>query len=954
MPQSLPTGHKDAVVSPPNSYATCLLDAMPSHIAIMDQFGNIEFVNKAWTDFAKENQWALSGFGVGLNYFDVLNSALESGEQSALDVATGIQNVIQGRNHQFHFEYPCHTPKSELWFAMTVTRFEVDGIQHFLVSHQNITERKSSELHYQGKEQLLRSVYDSSSDAIILLADNSVFDCNAKAIQMFGFASIEEFLKLHPVDLSPFHQPDGVESRIKAEAHMQRAMEHGEARFDWIHRRKDGNLFSAEVLLTYFESQGRHLMQATVRDITYRKEVEEALRRGREDLNIAQRIAHVGSWYWEIESGHMTWSDELYEMYGCDPKWPPPPFAEQQSLFTEESYQRMHSAIEQTMESGVQFELELEMVSKEDQSKWIWFRGELVNDTCGVRVGMRGVAQDISERKKAEEAREEALARLEKIASRLPGVVYQFRIRPDGSFCFPYASQRLYDIHGVTPEEVREDGSKALDFHHPEDSDGLMSAIQKSVMDLSPWKHEFRLKFPDGTIRWLAGNSVPEREADGSTLFHGYFEDVTEQVGSQQKLLEAHAAAKSANRAKSEFLANMSHEIRTPMTAILGYAEILAEGQSNGLPQETQSDCIDTIKRNGEHLLSIINDILDISKIEADKLTAECIDTSPLHVAQDVIELMKVKAEAKGIEVSLSIATPIPETIQSDPTRLRQILVNLVGNAIKFTELGSVTIVIRMEDMTSPSIFFDVIDTGIGITEAQINKLFQSFEQADASTTRKFGGTGLGLRISKRLAQILGGDIEVTSKPGCGSTFTTCISTGSLDGIHWIQCTPESMHRITERCNQETAASESATEPESQLPLNGLRILLAEDGPDNQRLISFHLGRAGAIVDVVDNGKYAVEWLTVDGTISSELRWPNRTDLILMDMQMPEMDGYEATEMLRSKGCKIPILALTAHAMDVDLDRCIDAGCDMRLTKPIDRAALIKACQEMGKQPSAS
>jgi PAS domain S-box-containing protein len=547
-------------------------------------------------------------------------------------------------------------------------------------------------------------------------------------------------------------------------------------------------------------------------------------------------------------------------------------------------------------------------------------------------------------REQANAAKNEATKRLEKLASRLPGVVYQFRLRPDGSFCFPYASERMFEIHGVHPEEIVEDGSKVLEFHHPDDSALFLEKIRLASKEAGPFLHEFRLKFGDGTIRWVSIDCIPEFESDGSVLFHGYAADVTNRLHAQQSLLAAHAAAEYANRAKTEFLANMSHEIRTPMTAILGYADILAEEPTNALSQVSKAECIETIKRNGQHLLSIINDILDISKIEADKLLVEKIAVSPLQIAQDVLELMKLKAQAKGLVLTMETTTPVPKSIQTDPTRLRQILVNLIGNAIKFTELGSITLSIHVDREKRSQLCFDIIDTGIGIDKEQITKLFRPFEQADASTTRKFGGTGLGLQISKRLAEILGGDIQVTSEPGSGSVFSLTIATGDLDEFEWTQAALH-VDQSTTMPSVQRSPSDQVSQS-SQLPLRGVRVLSVEDGVDNQRLISFHLSKAGAVVDIASNGRLAVEKLCIGGSIDQAICLPPPIDIVLMDMQMPEMDGYQATQILRSKGFSGPILALTAHAMEADQFKCLEAGCDVWLTKPIEKSELIRVCQK--------
>ncbi len=398
------------------------------------------------------------------------------------------------------------------------------------------------------------------------------------------------------------------------------------------------------------------------------------------------------------------------------------------------------------------------------------------------------------------------------------------------------------------------------------------------------------------------------------------------------------AEAEMANAAKSEFLANMSHEIRTPMTAILGFVDILREeGNLNNAPKH-RLDAIDTIRRNGEHLLQLINDILDISKIEADKLEVESISFSPVQIVADVQSLMQVRADAKDLSFDIEFIDALPETITSDPTRLKQILVNLTGNAIKFTETGKVRLVTSLvSDGTKPKIQFDVIDTGIGMTDDQISKLFQAFTQADSSTTRKFGGTGLGLLISKRLAEMLGGNITVESEPGNGTTFRVTLDAGSLQSMKLLD-----NPNTTEINRSPTTASEK--DKPIKLDCN---ILLAEDGPDNQRLISFVLKKVGAEVTVVENGKLAVDAALAARDAGTPF------DVILMDMQMPIMGGYEASTLLRRKGYTGSIIALTAHAMADDRKKCIDAGCNDYTTKPINRKKMFEMIQYWQQNPSA-
>ena len=396
-----------------------------------------------------------------------------------------------------------------------------------------------------------------------------------------------------------------------------------------------------------------------------------------------------------------------------------------------------------------------------------------------------------------------------------------------------------------------------------------------------------------------------------------------------EELRQANEEAVAASRSKSEFLANMSHEIRTPMTAILGFTDVLLES----LVDEDQIAAASTIRRNGNHLLEIINDILDLSKIEADRLDVEQIPCSPIEIVRDVVSLMQVRADAKGLPLIARFDGPLPETIHSDPTRLRQILINIVGNAVKFTSRGRVEITTSLTQLASgPHMRFEVRDTGIGISAEQQQRLFQPFSQADSSMSRQFGGTGLGLAICKRLAELLDGEISVESRPAEGSCFAVTVATGPLDNIRMIEPGTAAECRESFRPNV------------NKTPRLDCRVLLADDGPDNQRLISFLLKKAGADVEVVDNGQQALEaaMASLPGRGHRHTDPDRPFDVILMDMQMPVLDGYSATRQLRAAGYAGPIIAITAHAMTGDRDKCLEAGCDDYIRKPIDRNALIE------------
>lgn len=458
---------------------------------------------------------------------------------------------------------------------------------------------------------------------------------------------------------------------------------------------------------------------------------------------------------------------------------------------------------------------------------------------------------------------------------------------------------------------------------HRDDLDLIKTAITQAVEQSEPYIVQYRVVHPSGRIVHIEARGKMSGGADGhGQLFSGTSIDITDKVLATQELNRAKLDAEVANESKSTFLANMSHEIRTPLGAILGFAEFLRHpGQS---PEEI-NDCVETIARNGDHLLNIVNDILDLSKVESGKFELEVQRTSLSDLMNETYLLLRKKAAEKQLTFSMQVVGDLPRFIRTDPTRLKQVLINIIGNAIKFTEYGYVEVSVSLQTQlagASPLLQIKVKDSGCGLSVENANRLFEPFMQADTTTSRKFGGTGLGLALSRRLARAMSGDLKLQdSVPGQGATFIIWVSTGDVSGEERIISFREAPQRSS---HDHIAIADSGA-------LAGLSILVVEDTIDNQRLISRILQTAGATVALAANG--------LEG-VTQGLAEP--FDAILMDIQMPELDGYEATRRLRSGGFSKPIIALTAHAMLEERRRCLDAGCNDNMTKPIDQRRLVE------------
>ena len=635
-------------------------------------------------------------------------------------------------------------------------------------------------------------------------------------------------------------------------------------------------------------------------------------------LRLTEEMAGVGQWRMDAETFKSTWSDRVYDIYGVTRETFDPGLADAVAFFHPDDRAMVQDAVMHGVNTGEGFRIRARLIRADGEERLVETQARTERDSDGRVNAMVGVFRDITEAERAVLRITESERRYRLLASRVTDIIVTYGV--DG--LVTYVSPSLEAVTGYPPEALI--GQPATSFIHPDDIPALTESFREFVKAPPEYSQRgvtYRGLQRDGEVRWFEARTSIIRDDDGRVVeFQDVVRDVTDTKRLEHALTEARDRAEAGARTKSEFLANMSHELRTPLTSVIGFSGLLVS--SGNLPPDERM-WANRIATASDALLSVINDILDYSKLEADAVDLDPQPFDPRAMAQGAAAIVESQCLARGLTLTVDVAAGLPAAVMGDEGRLRQVTLNFLSNAVKFTSAGEIRLTVA-ED--AGRLRVAVRDSGIGIPPDKISQLFDRFTQADASTTRVYGGTGLGLAISYRLIEMMGGQIGVDSTPGEGSTF-------------WFT--------IPMMCAE---AAGDQTAPADTVVPSGLRILMADDAAANRELVTAIMGGLGADLDTVCNGAEAVEAARAGGY-----------DLILMDVHMPVMDGLAATRAIRAMGGatgQTPIVALTANVQPEHVERCLAAGMDGHVGKPIQLTELLDVMNQasqrnasVGEQP---
>ena len=832
----------------------------------------------------------------------------------------------------------CHQTKAgdPLWLNTTITPVtDQNGkITEFFAVQSDITEQKINEARLLTENQnesdlMLQSVLEEITEYSLVTTDSKglIRSFNSGSEKMYGYTK-EELVGKETVDI--LHKPEKIQARADElskkygariphnEIYVKVPEEKGIEIQETLARRKDGSIFPIKLTVTpTFDSAGQIVGYLGIaEDISELRDIEESLEYSERRFMGTFEGSVVGMAIADVDGRILNANTALSKIFGYD-----------RNTLNSLNYKELThpddllANINQRkacLEGAISgFQINKRYIHADGHIFEGRMTSSLIRDKEGKPLYFLSQVEDVTEQQKLGEDLRNTSERLSMATNTSKIGIWDWNIS-NGSYVWDDQMYRLFEIN-------KADGLPNIESFwqrvHPEDEAVLRKDLEAAMVRREAYEVEFRIILSENKIRYLRAVGETIRDADGNpTHMIGTNQDITEIVNQKKELSRLAKEANAANQSKSEFLANMSHEIRTPLNGIIGMASILQE-----IPNSTaeQSKYIEVILNSGNALLVLINDILDLAKIEAGKIEIETTDFSLRHLLKDCVAISMIRAKEKNLRFECEASPETPDLLIGDPNRIRQVLLNLTSNAIKFTNTGSVHVLVEPIELTDQAVTlrFSVTDTGIGISEDSLQKLFQHFSQADSSTSRQYGGSGLGLAISKQLVETMGGEIDLKSDLGVGSIFWFTLKMPIVK-----------VAQIPEKKEVRGWIDETNFD---FLKERDLKILLVEDNRANQIVIKGLLKKYNFQIDTANNGVEAIQAVKL-----------KPYDLIFMDVQMPQMDGLEATRRIRDGRAealsnKVPIIAITAHARTDDQKTCLDSGMDAYITKPVNRSKLL-------------
>lgn len=884
-----------------------VLDAVPSMIGYWDRNLDNRVANQAYHTWFGVDPGTLPG----RNMRDLLGPALFEANRPFVEAA------LRGEKQTFERSIPRPDGQGlRHSLAHYLPDHQGDEVKGFYVIVHDVTELN------EGRLQLAAALRENEA-LLVAIQNYAIFSemgpdgrfitVNDNVCQLTGFSREELLGQTYAV-----HQPQLGSGDFNSE--IWPALRAGRAWQGEIGGvAKNGSVYwTYAVMVPVKDADGSIRKYVSIRtDITAQKHLAQEVQRSNERFELAAGAAGIGVWDYDVVARTLVWDDQMYALYGRHRSGGREPYTLWSDSVHPEDRASSEKALQDAIDGRADFELQFRVIRLDGEERYLKAMARVVRDADGRPLRMIGVNFDVTERLRAEAA----LQANESLLRSVGGMALVGGWRVDLRAGQLHWSEQTRAIHEV-PADFEPTLDTAINFYAPESRPVITDAVNRAIASGQGWDLELRLITYTGRTVWVRSMGEVELDAHSKPVqLVGAFQDISEQRRTDDLLRAATAAAEAASEAKSAFLANMSHEIRTPLNAVIGLAHLL----QRTLLSTEQAPYVQNILLSGKALLGIVNDVLDLSKIEAGEMGLERTTFSLRDVSSSLQAVFEEHARNKGLALAVTPDATLPDALLGDPTRLRQILVNLLGNAIKFTAHGQVAL--SVQALVAPvgqcRLRFEVRDTGAGIAADVLPRLFAPFSQADASTTRRFGGTGLGLSITKHLVELMGGQIGVHSTPGQGSCF-------------WVELPFE----LGDAAEFASAAQVGIDGPR----LQGVRVLLVDDSDINLQVAGRLLELEGALVQPARDGAEALRWVEERADF----------DIVLMDVQMPVMDGLEATRRIRAlpERAGLPVVALTAGNTDSEHRRAREAGMQDILSKPIDPELLVQGVRRLiGRAP---